>query len=40
MQLSQLRLGELVEGYGQECAVRMGDAWPVDLPLQDVQLVA
>ncbi|GAA1933484.1 hypothetical protein [Streptantibioticus ferralitis] len=31
---------QLVEERSQEGAVRRGDAWPVDLPLQDRQLVA
>ncbi|WP_169317189.1 hypothetical protein [Actinacidiphila oryziradicis] len=29
-----------MEERGKEGAVRRGDAWPVDLPLQDGQLVA
>jgi hypothetical protein len=29
-----------VEERGKEGAVRRGDAWPVNLPLQDCQLVA
>jgi hypothetical protein len=29
-----------VEERGKQGAVRRGDAWPVDLPLQDGQLVA
>ncbi|MER5916400.1 hypothetical protein ABT124_39930 [Streptomyces sp. NPDC001982] len=40
MQPVQLRPGESVEERGQESAVRRSDARPVDLPLQDGQLVA
>jgi hypothetical protein len=40
VQLTQLGPGEPVEEHGQESAVRRSDARPVDLPLQDGQLVA
>ncbi|MEU1629789.1 hypothetical protein ABZ746_31725 [Streptomyces sp. NPDC020096] len=40
MQLPQLGPGEPVQERGKESAVRRGDARPVDLPLQDRQLVA
>ncbi|WP_407647213.1 hypothetical protein [Actinacidiphila soli] len=40
MQLTQRGPWEPVEERGKEGAVRRGDARPVDLPLQDGQLVA
>jgi hypothetical protein len=39
VQLPELGPGEPVEERGQESAIRRGDTWPVDLPLQDGQLV-
>jgi hypothetical protein len=39
VQLPQLGPREPVEERGQESAIRRGDAWPVDLPLQDGRLV-
>jgi hypothetical protein len=40
VQLPQPGLGKPVEERGEDGAVRRGDAWPVDLPPQDRQLVA
>jgi hypothetical protein len=40
VQLPQLGPGEMVEKRCQKCAVCRRDAWPVDLSLQGVQLVA
>jgi hypothetical protein len=40
VQLPQFAFGEPVEERGKESAVLRGDPRPVDLPLQDRQLVA